>query len=133
MNAERFGPIAQEAGADLFFVQSTVATVRHIASKYKVVDLAKLIKGLKIPVIVGNTVSYAATLELLAPEAVTAWQPHLPAWVPASVAGRQRVLTGARIGHAKRQMAIAIGRLFNRVQMPKVAQTPAATAAVREP
>lgn len=65
MNAEKFGPIAQDAGADLFFVQSTVATVRHIASKYKVVDLATLIKGLKIPVVVGNTVSYAATLELM--------------------------------------------------------------------
>jgi IMP dehydrogenase len=65
MNAERFGPIAQDAGADLFVVQSTVATVRHIASKYKVVDLNKLIKGLKIPVIVGNTVSYAAALELM--------------------------------------------------------------------
>ncbi len=65
MNAERFGPIAQDAGADLFFVQSTVATVRHIASKYKVVDLGTLIKSLKIPVVVGNTVSYAATLELM--------------------------------------------------------------------
>ena len=59
MNAEKFGPIAQEAGADLFVVQSTVATVRHIASKYKVVDLNKFVKSLKIPVIVGNTVSYA--------------------------------------------------------------------------
>ena len=51
MNAEKFAPLAQEAGADLFVVQSTVATVRHIASKYKVVDLNKLVKGLKIPVI----------------------------------------------------------------------------------
>src|SRR5258708_30915812 len=65
MNAERFGPIAQEAGADLFFVQSTVATVRHIASKYKVVDLGKLIKSLKIPVIMCNTGSSPATLELM--------------------------------------------------------------------
>ena len=65
MNAEKFAPIAQDAGADLFVVQSTVATVRHIASKYKVVDLNKLVKSLKIPVIIGNTVSYAATLELM--------------------------------------------------------------------
>src|SRR5882672_5444491 len=65
MNAEKFAPLAQEAGADLFFVQSTVATVRHIASKYKVVDLGQLIKGLKIPVIIGNTVSYSASLELM--------------------------------------------------------------------
>lgn len=65
MNSEKFAPLAQEAGADLFVVQSTVATVRHIASKYKVVDLAKLVKGLKVPVIIGNTVSYAACIELM--------------------------------------------------------------------
>src|SRR5258706_4384862 len=65
MNAERFAPLAQEAGADLFVVQSTVATVRHIASKYKVVDLNKVVKSLKIPVIIGNTVSYSACLELM--------------------------------------------------------------------
>src|SRR5215471_10607292 len=33
-NAERFGPLAQEAGADLFIVQSTLTSVRHIATKY---------------------------------------------------------------------------------------------------
>jgi IMP dehydrogenase len=65
MNAEKFAPVAAEAGADLFVVQSTVASVRHIASKYKVVDLGKLVRGLKIPVIIGNTVSYAAALELM--------------------------------------------------------------------
>jgi IMP dehydrogenase len=64
-NAEKFGKIAEEAGADLFFVQSTVTTVRHIATKYKIVDLGKLIKGFKIPVVVGNTVSYDACLELM--------------------------------------------------------------------
>jgi IMP dehydrogenase len=64
-NAERFAPIAAAAGADLFVVQSTVSTVRHVASKYKVIDLNKLVKGLKIPVIIGNTVSYAACLELM--------------------------------------------------------------------
>lgn len=63
-NAEKFGKIAEEAGADLFFVQSTVTSVRHISTKYKVVDLHKLIKGFKIPVVVGNTVSYDACLEL---------------------------------------------------------------------
>ena len=65
MNAEHFAPLAQEAGADLFVVQSTVATVRHVATKYKVVDLNKLVKSLKIPVIIGNTVSYTACLELM--------------------------------------------------------------------
>jgi len=65
MNAEKFAPLAQDAGADLFVVQSTVATVRHIASKYKAIDLAKLVKSLKVPVIIGNTVTYTACLELM--------------------------------------------------------------------
>lgn len=63
-NAERFSHVAQEAGADLFVCQSTVTSVRHISTKYKTVDLRKLVKGLKIPVIVGNTVSFDACVEL---------------------------------------------------------------------
>jgi IMP dehydrogenase len=64
-NAERFGAIAAEAGADIFFVQATVVTMRHTASKYKTVEFAKLCKSLKIPVVLGNTVSYDATVELM--------------------------------------------------------------------
>jgi len=63
--AERFGKIAQDAGADVFFVQSTVSTVRHISSEYKTLDLAKFCRSMKIPVIVGNTVGYEVTLEIM--------------------------------------------------------------------
>ncbi len=63
--AERFGRIAQEAGADIFVVQSTVSTVRHVSSEYKTLDLARFCKTMKIPVIIGNTVGYEATLEIL--------------------------------------------------------------------
>jgi IMP dehydrogenase len=63
--AERFAAIAQEAGADLFVVQSTVSTVRHISTQYKSLDLAALTRELKIPVIIGNTVTYKITLELM--------------------------------------------------------------------
>ncbi|MCC7518513.1 MAG: GuaB3 family IMP dehydrogenase-related protein [Verrucomicrobiae bacterium] len=63
--AERFGKIAQTAGADVFVVQSTVSTVRHISSEYKTLDLAKFCKSMKIPVIVGNTVGYDVTLEIM--------------------------------------------------------------------
>lgn len=63
--AERFGKIAQNAGADVFFVQSTVSTVRHISSEYKTLDLAKFCRSMKIPVIVGNTVGYEVTLEIM--------------------------------------------------------------------
>ncbi len=63
--AERFSAIAQEAGADIFVVQSTVSTVRHIATEYKSLDLAALTKSLSIPVIIGNAVTYNVTLELM--------------------------------------------------------------------
>ncbi len=63
--AERFGKIAQDAGADIFIVQSTVTTVRHISSEYKIVDFHKFCKLMKIPVILGNCVTYETTLELM--------------------------------------------------------------------
>jgi IMP dehydrogenase len=63
--AEHFGAIAQEAGADLFVVQSTVSTVRHISTQYKTLDLAGFCKAMKIPVLIGNTVTYDVTLELM--------------------------------------------------------------------
>ena len=64
-NAERYGKIAQEAGADIFIVQSTVISVRHISNEYKVVDLKKFIKSMKIPVVLGNCVTYSVALELM--------------------------------------------------------------------
>src|SRR5271170_5482985 len=63
--AERFGAIAQEAGADIFVVQSTVSTARHISSEYKTLDLAAFCKAMRIPVILGNCVTYEVTLELM--------------------------------------------------------------------
>lgn len=63
--AEKFGAIAQEAGADIFVVQSTVSTARHISNEYKTLDIAAFCKKMKIPVIIGNTVTYSATLELM--------------------------------------------------------------------
>lgn len=57
-NAERFGAIAQEAGADIFVVQSTVTTLKHIATLYKPLDVPKFTKSMKIPVIIGNCVTY---------------------------------------------------------------------------
>lgn len=63
--ADQFGPIAQEAGAATFVVQSTVSTVRHISSQYKLLDLEKFCKSMKIPVLVGNCVTYEVCLELM--------------------------------------------------------------------
>lgn len=65
-NAEKFGEIAQEAGAAFFFVQATVITVRHQSTNYKTFDLNKFCKKtMKIAVVIGNTVQYDAALELM--------------------------------------------------------------------
>lgn len=64
-NAVRFGKIAQDAGCDIFIVQSTVTTTRHISKEYKALDLHKFCHSMKIPVIIGNCVTYGVTLELL--------------------------------------------------------------------
>lgn len=63
--AEKFGKMAQDAGCDIFVVQSTVTTVRHISSEYKTLDFEKFCKAVKIPVIIGNCVTYQTTLELM--------------------------------------------------------------------
>jgi IMP dehydrogenase len=64
--AERYGKIAEEAGCDIFVVQSTVTTARHLSKSYKVVDFKKFCKEMKIPVILGNVVTYKVSLELMA-------------------------------------------------------------------
>ncbi len=63
--AAQFGPIAQEAGADVFVVQSTVSTIRHVSREYQSLDIAKFCKTMKIPVIVGNCITYRVALELM--------------------------------------------------------------------
>ena len=63
--AERYGRIAQEAGIDVFVVQSTVSTVRHISSEYKSLDLRDFCREMRCPVIIGNTVGYDVTLEII--------------------------------------------------------------------
>lgn len=64
-NAEKFCKLAVSSGADMFVVQSTVTTIRHIAKEYKTLDLFKFCKSTKIPVILGNCVTYETTLELM--------------------------------------------------------------------
>jgi len=63
--AERYGAIAQQAGADIFVVQSTVSTVEHISTEYESLDLRKFCRNMRIPIIVGNTVTYDVTLAIM--------------------------------------------------------------------
>jgi len=64
-NAKRFAPIAAEAGADIFVVQSTVTTTQHISKSYRGLVFSELCQSVPIPVIVGNCVSHSACLELM--------------------------------------------------------------------
>lgn len=62
--ANNFGMIAQNAGADIFVVQSTVVSVEHKSQdKSACFNLREFIQRMKIPVIVGNCVTYEVALE----------------------------------------------------------------------
>ncbi len=63
--APTLGKIAEEVGADMFVVQSTVLTVKHISTKYPPINLKKFCSQMKIPVILGNCVTYEVALELM--------------------------------------------------------------------
>ncbi len=65
-DALQFGKIAAEAGADIFFVQATVVSTKHVSKAgVQSLDLAKLVKELPIPVVVGNCVTYDVAMELM--------------------------------------------------------------------
>jgi IMP dehydrogenase len=64
-NAKKFAPIAVDAGVDIFVVQSTVTTARHISHSLEGLRFERLTRELPVPVVVGNTVGYAATRELM--------------------------------------------------------------------
>jgi IMP dehydrogenase len=64
-NTKRFAPYAVDAGADVIVVQSTVTTARHISKSVRGLRFDELVSQISVPVVVGNTVSYAATKELM--------------------------------------------------------------------
>ena len=64
-HADRYGDIAQNAGVDIFVVQSQVSTVKHYSSSYKALNFGDFCNKMKVPVIVGNTVTYETSLELM--------------------------------------------------------------------
>lgn len=57
--------VAADAGADLFLVQSQVSSARHISTSGRVLSLADLTGALRVPVLVGNTVSGEAAYQLM--------------------------------------------------------------------
>ncbi|MES2460508.1 MAG: GuaB3 family IMP dehydrogenase-related protein [Armatimonadota bacterium] len=64
-SAQKAAEAAVEAGADFFFIQSTVGSVRFESSQIPEFPVAEFCKNAPIPVIVGNTVGYQATIELM--------------------------------------------------------------------
>ena len=64
-NTKKFAPIVAEAGGDILVIQSTVTSARHISKSYRGLKFSELTEQLKMPVVVGNCVSYNACLELM--------------------------------------------------------------------
>ncbi len=62
---KRLAPLAEEAGADILVVQSTVTTARHISKSYHGLVFSELSQMVSLPIVVGNCVSYGAALELM--------------------------------------------------------------------
>jgi len=64
-DTKRLSLVANEAGADILVVQSTVTTAQHTSKSYRGLIFSELRKSVPMPVIVGNCVSYSACLELM--------------------------------------------------------------------
>jgi IMP dehydrogenase len=65
MNTKKYAQLMQDAGADILVVQSTVTTARHESNSIEGLRFDKLFKDIHIPVVVGNTVGFNATLEIM--------------------------------------------------------------------
>jgi len=64
-NAGKFNGLAHEAGADIFVVQSTVTTAKHISLAYKPLNLEEFCNKSKMPVVIGNCVTFDVAVELM--------------------------------------------------------------------
>jgi IMP dehydrogenase len=63
--AQKAAEAAVEAGADIFVVQSTVGTLHFESRAIPEFPVAEFCENAPIPVVVGNTVGYKATYELM--------------------------------------------------------------------
>jgi len=65
-NTKKFAALAREAGVDVFVVQSTVTSARHISTSERGLIFDELVRNMgDVPVVVGNTVTFSATKELM--------------------------------------------------------------------
>lgn len=63
--ATRLAPLAEEAGADVLLLQSTVMTEEHRSSRGRSVSLRELTARARVPIMAGNCVGYDAARGLL--------------------------------------------------------------------
>ena len=63
--AEERAEVVEQAGADVYVVQGTVLTARHLSSSYHQLSFSQLARSLRIPVVVGNCVQHDTALELM--------------------------------------------------------------------
>lgn len=64
-STKRLAPVIEEAGGDILVVKSTVTSARHISKSYRGLIFSEMCEQVKMPIIVGNCVSYSACLELM--------------------------------------------------------------------
>jgi IMP dehydrogenase len=64
-DAIEFGPIARDAGVDIFVVQSTVLSTKHKSTTSAPLDLNRFCAEMKMPILVGNCVTYEVALTLM--------------------------------------------------------------------
>jgi IMP dehydrogenase len=64
-SVKKLAPLTKEAGLDILVIAATVTTARHKSKSIKGVVLSEIKKELKMPIVVGNTVSYTAAMELM--------------------------------------------------------------------
>jgi IMP dehydrogenase len=65
MFAQRAAEIIGPGKVDVFVVEATVITARHISSRYQSPDFKRLADMVQAPVLVGNCNSYEAALDLM--------------------------------------------------------------------
>ncbi|RAP33418.1 GuaB3 family IMP dehydrogenase-related protein [Candidatus Marinamargulisbacteria bacterium SCGC AG-410-N11] len=64
--AEKYGPIAEKAGADIFIIQSTVISTNFKTdNNQRYLDLEAFCTKSNLPVLVGNTTTYDVTYDIL--------------------------------------------------------------------
>jgi IMP dehydrogenase len=63
--AFEFGPIARDAGADFFVLQSTVISTKQKSTTSEPLNIKLFCEKMKMPVLVGNCVTYEVALTLM--------------------------------------------------------------------